>query len=54
MVGGRKYFDAVHRSIGDEDAFVCEVVGDAAMARLARRIIQRRDGVGARVAGARE
>src|SRR6267142_4290781 len=49
-----KYFDTVHGAIGDEDVLVSGIIGDAAMVRLAGRIIGCGYGVGTHIGGARE
>ena len=51
---GRKNFDAVHRAVGNEQTLVCGIVGNAAVARLAGRVVHKRRGIRAGEGGARE
>ena len=54
LVDAGEDFDAVHGTVSDKNVLMCRVVDDAAMARLSRGIIERGDGIGAYVGGARK
>src|SRR5260370_36977250 len=54
LVDAGKDFDAVHGAVGDEDMLVWRVVGDAPVARFARWIIERGDGIGSYIGRARK
>src|SRR6266850_2322875 len=49
-----KYFDTVHGTVGDEDVLVGGVIRDAAMMRLAGRVIGGGYSIGTHVGGARK
>lgn len=54
LVRGREYFHAIHCTIGDKQVLVRGVVGGAAMARLAWRVLEGGYSVRTRVGGARQ